>query len=125
MKTNVLFRIVLSFLFCLLILPVTAQDKPKKQKKGEASALFRVEMDCQSCVNTIEKNIPWEKGVTDLKCDMKTQTVEVTYKTSKTNDSTLIAAFKKIGKDAVLITPEEKNKLPESECKDHDHSHQH
>ena len=38
--------------------------KAKKNKKGEKTSIFQVEMDCQSCVKTIEKNIAYEKGVT-------------------------------------------------------------
>lgn len=128
MKTTKVFgflaTVALSF---LMVFPAGASvnQKEKKQKKGEATTIFRVEMDCQSCVNTIEKNIPWEKGVTDMKCDIQTQTVEVTYKTSKTNDSTLVAAFKKIGKDAAVITEAEKNESKGGCCSGHDHGHSH
>ncbi|MEZ4996559.1 MAG: heavy metal-associated domain-containing protein [Bacteroidales bacterium] len=36
-------------------------------------------MDCESCVNTIMKNIPFEKGVKDVKCDLTTKEVTVQY----------------------------------------------
>ncbi|MEG1615451.1 MAG: heavy metal-associated domain-containing protein [Bacteroidales bacterium] len=109
MKSKNLFSILSAIVLSLLFMvPANATEKTKKQKKGETTTVFKMEMDCQGCVNTVEKNIPWEKGVTDLKCDIKTQTVAVTYKTAKTNDSTLIAAFKKIGKDAVVVKEQEK-----------------
>ena len=95
MKMRKTFGIIAAlFMSFTLVIPAMAADTEKKEKKGQATTIFRMEIDCQSCVNNIEKNIPWEKGVTDMKCDIKTQTVEVTYKTSRTNDSTLIAAFK-------------------------------
>ncbi|MEG0948237.1 MAG: heavy-metal-associated domain-containing protein [Bacteroidales bacterium] len=113
------FRLISILFVCFLtIVPAMAQ------KKGQKKTTFHVEMDCQSCVNTIEKNIPWEKGVTDLKCDLKTQTVEVTYKTSKTNDSILIDAFKKIGKEAVVIPEGEKAPATHENCS-HDHKSEH
>ncbi|MGL4293038.1 MAG: heavy-metal-associated domain-containing protein [Bacteroidales bacterium] len=118
MKSN-LFRLFGLLLLCsMTVMPAMAQ------KKGEKKTTFRVEMDCQSCVKSIEKNLPWEKGVTDLKCDMKTQTVEVTYKANKTNDSILVAAFKKIGKDAVVIPAGTKIEPVHENC-DHDHGHDH
>lgn len=118
MKSNVIRLISTLFVCCLLAVPAMAQ------KKGQKKTIFRVEMDCQSCVNTIEKNIPWEKGVTDLKCDIKTQTVEVTYKTSKTNDANLIAAFKKFGKEAVVVPEGTKVEAVYENC-NHDHKSDH
>lgn len=118
MKSNY-FRLLGLFVACfLMVIPAMAQ------KKGQKKTIFKVEMDCQSCVNNIEKNIPWEKGVTDLKCNMKTQTVEVTYKTSKTNDSTLIAAFKKIGKEAVVLPQGTKPEAVKDSCT-HDQKTEH
>ena len=38
-----------------------------------------------------------------MKCDLKTRTVEVTYKTDKTSKTKLASAFKKIGMEAVPV----------------------
>lgn len=114
MKTTFFRLFSIIFACCLLMTPAVAQ------KKGQKKTVFHVEMDCQSCVNNIEKNIPWEKGVTDLKCDIKTQTVEITYKVGKTDDSKLIEAFKKIGKEAQVVTDSTKIEVKEPK---HDHKH--
>ncbi len=98
MKTKMLKLVSLIAICLFAITPAMAQ------RKGEKKTLFKVEMDCGSCVKKVEDNIAWEKGVTDLKCDLKTQTVEVTYKTSKTDDKKLLAAFEKIGKPATIVT---------------------
>lgn len=80
-----------------------AQGKKKKEK-----VTFLVEgMDCNNCVKKIENNIAFEKGVTDLKCDLATRTAEVTYRTDKTSTAKLIAAFKKIGMGATPVEAEE------------------
>lgn len=118
MKTTIFRLFSIIFVCCLCMTPAMAQ------KKGQKKTIFHVEMDCQNCVNTIEKNIPWEKGVTDLKCDLKTQTVEVTYKENKTNDAKLIEAFKKIGKDAQVVTDSTKIEVKESNH-NHEHNHNH
>ena len=82
-----------------MIQPLAAQSK---EKKGEKVTTFNVDLDCQSCVNNVENKIKWEKGVTDLQCDLAAKTVTVTYKTSRTDDEKLIAAFKKLGKEATV-----------------------
>ena len=77
-----------------------AQDAKKKKDK----VTFFVEgMECANCQKKVEKNISFEKGVTDMKCDLTTRTVEVTYKTDKTSKTKLASAFKKIGMEAVPV----------------------
>ena len=71
-----------------------AQDAKKKK---DSVTFFIEAMDCDHCIKKIEKNIAFEKGVTDLKCDLSTRTAIVTYKTDKTSKTRLAAAFKKIG----------------------------
>ena len=79
-----------------------AQDAKKKK----TTVTFYVEgMHCNKCVNKIEKNIAFEKGVTDLKCDLDTHTAEVTFKDAKTNQANLEKAFDKIGMHAVAVDP--------------------
>ena len=74
MKSNVVTFICLC-LFVLVALPMQAQ------RKGESVSVFKVQMDCQNCIKKVEGCLAWEKGVTDLKCDLETQTVAVTYNT--------------------------------------------
>ena len=79
-----------------------AQDAKKKKE----TVTFYIEaMHCNKCVNKIEKNIAFEKGVTDLKCDLDTHTAEVTFKSAKTNQGNLEKAFDKIGMHAVAVDP--------------------
>ena len=81
-----------------------AQDAKKDEKNKKETVTFFVKgMDCQNCVKKIEKNISFEKGVTDLKCDLTTRTAKVTYKADKTSKTKLIAAFKKIGMEATPV----------------------
>ena len=85
-----------------------AQDKPKKKK--ETVTFYVEEMECQNCVKKVEKNIAFEKGVSDLRCDLSDRTAKVTYNTSKTNPEQLAAAFKKIGMEAVVTEGADKDK---------------
>lgn len=77
-----------------------AQDKPKNKK--ETVTFYVEEMECKNCVKKVEKNIAFEKGVSDLNCNLSDRTAKVTYNTSKTTPEQLAAAFKKIGMEAVV-----------------------
>lgn len=92
----------LVLLICMVFAFTTMYAKDAKPKK-ETVTFFIEEMDCDHCVKKIEKNIAFEKGVTNLKCDLAKQTVEVTYKNDKTSKTKLIAAFKKIEMTAVAV----------------------
>lgn len=94
-------QIVMAFV-CALFVMASAYAQDEKKKKDTVT--FYVEgMKCANCQKKVEKNIAFEKGVTDMKCDLKTRTVEVTYKTDKTSKTKLASAFEKIGMDAVPV----------------------
>ncbi|MFA8436767.1 MAG: heavy-metal-associated domain-containing protein [Marinifilaceae bacterium] len=80
-----------------IILFTTAAYAQKQDVKKVETVTFNVELDCQGCVRKIEKNLPFEKGVKDLKVDFKKQKVTVTYKTKATNSENLEKAIKKLG----------------------------
>lgn len=87
-------KIVVLLLSVSLLLPVSVSAaKPKREK-----AVFRVEITCQGCVNKIEKNIAFEKGVKDLLIDKDKQVVTVVYDPLKTDKTALKKAFAKIRK---------------------------
>lgn len=95
-------RSVLIALFCVFFISVSLYAKNEKGKK-ETVTFYIEAMDCDHCIKKIEKNISFEKGVTDLKCDLSTRTAVVTYKSDKTSKIKLAAAFKKIGMEAVEV----------------------
>ena len=94
-------------IMCCMIFAVSTTFAQKKNKKQTTKFLVE-SIHCDKCVKNIEKNISFEKGVTDMKCDLETKTVEVTYNTDKTSDDKLIAAFKKINREASVIKDSEK-----------------
>jgi copper chaperone CopZ len=86
-----------------------SQEKDKKNKTEQAT-FFIENISCHNCIKKIEKNIAFEKGVTDMKCDLDTKTVVITYRKDKTNKEKLIAAFDKIDYKATEISKSEKPK---------------
>lgn len=89
-------------LICAVFTFSTAYAQDAKKKK-ETVTFFVEGMDCANCVKKIEKNISFEKGVTDLKCDLSTRTAVVTYRADKTSKTKLASAFKKIGMAATPV----------------------
>lgn len=87
---------------------ISAQNK-KDKKNDKETVLFDVSMTCENCKKRIEKNIAYEKGVTDLKVDLPNKTVEIEFKKSKTTIEKLQAALEKLGYEAKLVTDNNKN----------------
>jgi len=100
---------ILTIMVCAMFTISMSSAQEAKKKSNVVKTTFSVEsMSCENCIKKIEKNIAFEKGVTDLKCDLQKKTVEVTYRSDKTTNEKLIAAFKKIDKPAKVLKKEEK-----------------
>ena len=94
----------------LALLPMMA-FAANKQK-----VVLSCELHCQGCCDKIMKNIAFEKGVKDLVCDLESKTVTVTFDADKTDVSTLLKAFEKIGKPAQV----KDDKAPKEDTPDTD-----
>ncbi|MDR1585375.1 MAG: heavy-metal-associated domain-containing protein [Prevotellaceae bacterium] len=89
--------IVLSGLFLLSGISVaSAQSEKAPKKKKTEEVTFVVSMNCHNCQSKIEKNIPWEKGVKDLKVDLEKKTVCIVYNPKQTTEETLKKAIEKL-----------------------------
>ena len=89
-------------LFLLVLMPFTEIIAANPNRE---TVVLNCELHCQGCCDKIMKHIAWEKGVKDLVCDLKTQTVTVTYDKRKTDLETLLKAFERIGKPANPADP--------------------
>ena len=83
---------------------------------NKQKVVLSCDLHCQGCCDKIMKNIAFEKGVKDLVCDVKSKTVTVTYDADKTDVSTLLKAFEKIGKPAQV----NEDKAPKEDTQDTD-----
>ncbi|HOV35873.1 MAG TPA: heavy-metal-associated domain-containing protein [Dysgonamonadaceae bacterium] len=94
----------MSVLFLILVLTtgIGWAQTPKKQTKKE---VVRVKLDdmCDHCVKKIDSNIAFEKGVTALDYDRPNNTVNVTYRTDKTDTTKLRKAFEKVKLNVLSI----------------------
>ncbi|NDV93963.1 heavy-metal-associated domain-containing protein [Dysgonomonas sp. 521] len=95
---------VLSFILMLSAgFTLNAQNK-KDLKNDKETVVFDVSMTCENCQKRIEKNIAFEKGVTDMKVDLANKTVLVEFKKSQTTIEKLQEAIKKLGYEVTIKT---------------------
>ena len=79
-----------------MVVVLSAAMSVNAQKKNEKTVIFNANLHCESCKAKVQKNIPYEKGVNDLKVDMKTQTITVTFREDKNTTENLQKAIEKL-----------------------------
>jgi copper chaperone CopZ len=85
-----------------------AQDKKQKKNADLQEVTFVTSIDCKNCVKKVEANLPYEKGIKDMKVNLDDRTVWIKYDASKTDKEKLAAAIVKLGYEAEEVTPEAK-----------------
>jgi copper chaperone CopZ len=78
-----------------------AQDRKAAKAKTE-TVTFDVSLHCDACKATVEKHIPFEKGVKDLVADLENKTVTVTFDPRKNDVESLRKAIEKLGYTATV-----------------------
>lgn len=92
MKTKLL--VLLLMIFCSI--SVFAADK--------TTEVFTLDHKMSShCEKKIMGNLRFEKGVKDLKVNLKDNTITITFSPDKTNSENIIKAFQKIGFNAQKV----------------------
>ena len=87
---------------------VQAQDKKQKKNADIQEVTFVTTIDCKNCVKKVEANLPYEKGIKDMKVNLDDTTVWIKYDATKTDKEKLAAAIVKLGYEAEEVTPEAK-----------------
>lgn len=64
------------------------------------TVVIKTSMHCQACTERIKKNIRFEKGVKEIKTDLKEKTVTIKFDSEKNTPEKLVAAIKKLGYEA-------------------------
>lgn len=96
MKTKIL------MLFLMLFAVTTAFAAEKRTE------VFTLDHQMSThCEKKIIQNLRFEKGITDLKVNLKENTITIIFNPAKTDSGQIIKAFKKIGFNAFLVSKEE------------------
>ena len=88
-------KIIMICLMAVIGFGVSNAMAQKKQVELKTT-VFQTDVDCENCAKEVDNSIPYQKGVKEVKVDVSTQTVTVTYDVAKTNDEALLKAFKKV-----------------------------
>lgn len=95
-------RLVILFTVISLSFGVGFAQKPsKKEKKQEVVEFTLGEQICQNCKRKIDNNIAFEKGVTAITYGEDGSTVQVKYRTDRTDAKKLQTAFEKVKLEVV------------------------
>jgi copper chaperone CopZ len=97
-------------LIALLIIALPGISSAQEKTKKVETVKFATSIDCKACVDKIMTNLPQEKGIKDVKCDLKTKEVEVTYQKEKNNAEEIKRNIEKLGFTAKVLSPVEKEK---------------
>lgn len=81
-------------LLMLLLLPALVTQA---QDTKNATLAIRTTAVCDMCVNTIEGELIYEKGVRKVRLDLSTNTIHVEYDPRKTDPEALRKAVTKLG----------------------------
>ncbi len=88
-----------NFILTLVIVLVTGAGvyaEKKEAKPKTKTVVYTATLHCESCKARVEKNIPYEKGVKDLKVDLKAQTITVTFREDKNTRENIQKAIEKL-----------------------------
>lgn len=82
----------------------TATGILDKKKKDIKTVTLKANIHCKNCQKKVEENIGFEKGVVGLEVSVEKRQVTIKYDAMKTDVATLLAAMKKIGFPATIVT---------------------
>ncbi len=82
-------------MICLaLVMGVGVSSAQTEAGKKTVTTVFVTDIDCEHCAKKILNNVPsLGKGIKDVKVDVKTKEVAVTYDPTKNNDATIMKGF--------------------------------
>ena len=127
-------KIILMCLVALFSVGIANAQEPKKgDKKKSVTVEFVTDIDCAGCAKKVTNTIPYEKGVKDVKVDVATKTVAVTYDATKNTPEGLLPAFKDLKVKVFKHMSQEefaKHKAHGhnhtcTDCTGHNHNHNH
>jgi len=90
----------------VLLFASSSANAQTKKVKTDAEVLFSIAIDCPSCQKKLESQVPYEKGVKDMKIDFDNQTIWLLFSSDKTTKETLAKALEKLGYPAKEIVSE-------------------
>ncbi len=107
------------------IMAVAVSTAAPKAEKKIVTTVFVTDIDCEGCAKKITNTIPYERGIKNLKVDVATQSVSVTYDASKNSVEQLTKAFESIKVKVFKALSEEEFEHHKQHNHNHSHGHSH
>ena len=108
------------------IMAAAVSTAAPKTEKQIVTTVFVTDIDCEGCAKKITNTIPYERGIKNLKVEVATQSVTVTYDASKNSIEQLTKAFESIKvKVFKALSEEEFEHHKQHNHSAHSHSHSH
>lgn len=101
---------VKNYLIGLMLIAFPVLLSAQEKQKTTETVKYKTSIDCAACVNTIMTNLPKEKGIKDVKCDLQTKEVTVTYQKDKNNPEEIKKTLEKLGYTAKVVTADNTEK---------------
>jgi len=95
-------KLFMAIIFIAIPVILTAQDREKTTE----TVKFITSISCNNCVNKIMSNLPQEKGIKDVKCDLATKEIAVTYQKDKNSPAEIKKSIEKLGYTAKQVSAE-------------------
>lgn len=86
---------------------IAGADNGKKLKANESEVWYAVAIDCPSCEQKLMAQLPYIKGVKDVKIDIDKQVIWFLYRNDKTDKKVISAELEKLGYPGKEITEEQ------------------
>lgn len=108
------------------IMAAAVSTAAPKTEKQIVTTVFVTDIDCEGCAKKITNTIPYERGIKNLKVEVATQSVTVTYDASKNSIEQLTKAFESIKvKVFKALSEEEFEHHKQHNHSTHSHGHSH
>ena len=98
-------RLIFITIALLVSMGISAQDKKKI-----VDITYKTSITCDNCVNTIMSSLPLEKGIKDVKCNLETKEVRVSFRNDKTDKENIKRSLEKLGYVAEEVKEKDKAK---------------
>ncbi|MBA4321522.1 MAG: copper resistance protein CopZ [Odoribacter sp.] len=100
-------KTIQKFIILMLLVAVPALTIAQDKEKNVQTVKYTTSITCGACVNKIMTNLPHEKGIKDVKCDVKTKEVTVAYQKDKNSPDEIQKSLEKLGFTAKQVKEDE------------------
>lgn len=97
------FRFIAVFILSVLFVVNCAEEPKKELPKEIKNVAFKTSLHCESCVKTVSTKVPNAKGVENVKVDLESKMVSISYDKNSTSEEELKKVLENLGYEAEKI----------------------